>query len=92
VKEIRVYCEPTATGNSFSIAAIGMDGAVITNSTSTYTYSAGTDPTKGQGSLDVIKFTPSFKPTAALGLRITNLGTVNTTIHKIEVDYTEQGR
>jgi hypothetical protein len=92
VKEVRVYCEPTAANNSFQIDFIGMNGSAISNSTCTYTYAVGTDPTKSQGSLDVIKFTPSFQPTAALGVRITNLGSVNTTIHKIEVDVTEQGR
>lgn len=92
VKQIRVYTEPTVSGNGFQIGFIGSDGNVISNGTSTYTYTAGTDITQRQGSLERIDFNPAMKDTYALGVRITNTGTTNMTIHKIEVDYSFSGK
>ncbi len=92
VKAIRVYTEPTATGNGFQIDCIGSDGSVITNGSFTYTYAAGTDPTLLQGALERIDFKPQMKDTYALGLRVTNTGTTNMTIKKIEVDWTYSGK
>lgn len=92
VKQIRVYTEPTVAGNGFQIDFIGSDGKVITNGTSTYTYSAGTDITQAQGPLERIDFNPSMKDTYALGMRITNTGSTNMTIHKVEIDYAFSGK
>lgn len=91
VKAVRVYTEPTTTGNGFQIDYIGSDGSVISNSTSTYSYSAGTDQTLLQGPQDRINFAPEVAPTYALGIRITNTGTTNMVIKKIEVDYVIAG-
>lgn len=91
VKQIRVYCEPTVASNSFSLSLIGGDGSILTNGTGTYTYAAGTNITLLQGALERIDFnlTPS---TYAMGVRITNLGSTNMTIKKVELDWTEQGK
>lgn len=92
VKQIRVYTEPTVSGNGFQMQFIGSDGNVITNGTASYTYSAGTDITQLQGSLERVDFNPAMKDTYALGVRITNTGSTNMTIHKIEIDYSFSGK
>lgn len=92
VKQIRVYTEPTAAGNGFQVDFIGSNGNPITNGTSVYTFAAGNDVTQRQGSLERIDFNPSMKDTYALGVRLTNTGTTNMTIHKIEVDYIFSGK
>lgn len=91
-KQIRVYTESTAANQGFQIDFIGSDGSVITNGTFTYTFASGTDTTKLQGSLERVDFNPAMKSTYALGLRITNTGTANMTIHKIEIDYVQSGK
>ena len=58
----------------------------------TYTYAAGTDVTKLQGSLERIDFNPIMKDVYSLAIRISNLGNANMTIHKIEVDYSQSGK
>lgn len=92
LSQIRVYTEPTVTGNGFKIDLIGSDGAVIENGTFTYSFAAGSDQTQMQGALERINFNPGTKTTYALGVRITNTGTTNMTIKKIEIDYTEEGK
>lgn len=92
IKQIRVYTEPTASGNGFQIDCIGSDGTIITNGTFNYTFAAGTDPTLLQGSFERIDFNPGMKATFALGLRVTNTGTTNMTIKKIEIDWQESGK
>lgn len=92
VKAIRVYTEPCVTGNGFQIDFVGGDGSVITNGTFNYSFAAGTDPTLLQGALERIDFTPAMKGTFALGARITNTGTTNMTIKKIEIDWAYSGK
>lgn len=92
IKQIRVYTEPTATNNGFQIDLIGNDGSVITNGTFNYTFAAGTDTTKLQGSQERINFVPAMKDIYALGVRVTNTGTVNMTIKKIEIDWQYSGK
>jgi hypothetical protein len=90
-KQIRVYTEPTVTGNGFQIDLIGSDGSVLSGGTGTYSYTAGTDVTLLQGALERIDF--NLTPTTyALGIRISNTGTKNMVIKKIEIDWTEQGK
>lgn len=91
-KQVRVYTEPTATGNGFQLDLIGSDGLVINNSSFTYTYSAGTDLTLLQGSLERINFNPAMPDVYAIGVRITNTGTTNMTIKKIELDVEPSGK
>lgn len=92
VKQIRVYTEPTATGNGFQVDMIGSDGTVMTNGTYNYTFAAGTDITKLQGALERIDFNPTANASFSLGLRVTNTGTVNMTIKKIEIDWIFAGK
>lgn len=92
VKQIRVYTEPTKAGNGFKVDMIGSDGAVMTNGTFNYTFVAGSDDTKLQGSLERVNFNPTASSGYALGIRLTNTGTVNMTIKKVEIDYEEQGK
>lgn len=92
IKQIRVYTEPTTTNNGFQVSLIGSDGNALTNGTFTYTYTAGTDVTLLQGALERIDYNPSAAATFSFGLRITNTGTANMTIKKIELDYDEEGK
>lgn len=92
LSQIRVYTEPTAAGNGFQIDLIGSDGVVITNGTFSYSFVAGTSITQQQGALERINFNPNMITIYALGIRITNTGTKNMTIKKVEIDYTPQGK
>lgn len=93
VKQTRVYTEPTVTGNGFKVEYIGSDGNVITDSaTNTYTFSAGTNVQLLQGAQERINFNPVMKDLYAIGVRITNTGTANMTIKKVEVDIEQSGQ
>lgn len=91
VKAIRVYTEPTVTGNAFQLNLIGSNGSGITNGESSYSFSAGTDVTLLQGALERINFTPVIDSVYALGFRITNTGTTNMTFLKVEIDIASGG-
>lgn len=91
VKQVRVYTEPTVVNNGFELDIIGNGNAFL--GTLVYNYAAGTDITKLQGSLDRIDFNPTAASyTYNIGIKITNLGSVNMTIKKIEIDYVEAGK
>lgn len=92
ISQIRVYTEPTAANNGFQIDLIGSDDISITGGTFTYTFAAGSDETKLLGALERVNFNPSMKATFALGVRVTNTGSANMTIKKIEIDYIEEGK
>lgn len=92
VSQIRVYTEPTAANNGFQLDFIGSDGNVIANGTFTYSFAAGSDITSLQGSLDRINFNPTMNASYAIGIRITNTGTSNMTVKKIELDISEEGK
>lgn len=87
VGQIRIYAEPMVTNNSFTIALIGSDGAIITGSSQTFTTGSG-GTVSGD---DVMKYNPLIEPTYALGVRVTNAGTVNMTILKVEIDWSPAG-
>ncbi len=92
ISQIRVYCEPTATSNGFQIDLIGSDGNPITDGTFTYSFAAGSDETALQGALDRINFNPNCDTFYAMGVRITNTGTKNMTIKKVELDISPEGK
>lgn len=92
IGEIRVYLEPAVTGNAFQLDLIGTDGSVITNGTFTYNFGEISDPQSGSTAVERINFSPNMKPQYGLGLRISNTGTKNMTIKKIEVDWTYAGK
>ena len=87
VKEVRVYGQPWVTNNAFTIDLIGSDDAAITGGTQAFT--AGTNLTVGD---DFAWYNPAMKPIYSLGLRITNNGTKNFVIHKVEIDYEFAGK
>lgn len=82
VKEVRLYTAPLVANNEFDIDFIGSNKDVITNSNNTFT--VGSNVTAGD---DLIRYSPDIEPTYALGLRITNSGSANWTLKKIEIDY-----
>lgn len=90
--EVRIYAEPWISGNSFLIDMIGSDGNPITDASKTFT--AGTN--EGDGILQIGKdfawYGPTSAPTYVIGLRITNLGTTNYTISKVEIDVDPSGK
>lgn len=92
ISEVRVYAEPTVTGNGFQLDVIGSDGNVVTNGTYTYSYAAGTDITLLQGALERINFNVNVINLYSFAIRITNTGTTNMTINKIEVDWEYSGK
>lgn len=92
ISQIRVYTEPTVTGNAFQLDLIGADGSVVPNGTYVYRYGEITDPQSGAISLERINFPGNTKTQYSLGVRLTNLGTVNMTIKKTEIDLSEEGK
>lgn len=91
VKQVRVYCNPTTTSNGFNLDLIGPDNKKISNGSFSYTYAAGSDLTTLKGPLSRIEFNPATLNTYGVGLRITNTGSANMTIDKIEVDIAPSG-
>jgi hypothetical protein len=92
VKQVRIYTEPTVANSGVSLSLIGSDGNALTNGTFSYSYTAGTDSTLLQGSLERIDWNPACKDTYALGIQISNNGNSNMTIKKIEIDYVQSGK
>lgn len=92
ISQIRVYTEPTGANNGFRLDVIGSDGNIITNGTFNYSYVAGTNDLELQGPMERINFNPAMGEIYSFGLRITNTGTTNMTIRKIEVDWAPQGK
>jgi len=87
VSEIRFYFEPAIAGNAFTIDLIGGDGEVITGSNKTFT--TGTEITAGD---EMAMYSPQIEPTYSLGIRITNAGTKNMAIIKVEIDTNDGGK
>ncbi len=86
LSQIRAYVSPLVANNAFRLELIGAGDAVIENSGKTFT--VGDNATVGQ---DYVWYSPATAPTYAIGVRITNIGSVNMTFEKIEVDYTSGG-
>lgn len=86
LSEVRIYTVPLVTGNSFKLDIIGSDGNPISGGSKTFT--VGTNASIGD---DREWYDPQVAPTQCIGIRITNLGTVNWRTLKVEVDYAEGG-
>lgn len=86
LSQIRVYTESVVAGNGFQLDIIDTDGNVMSNGTFTYSYGDPIDKNMR------INFNPNSQTMYGLGIRITNMGTTNMTIKKIEIDYTEEGK
>lgn len=85
-RNVRFYTEPLVANNSFKIDFIGSDGNPIPGASETFT--VGTNVTAGK---DYVWYTPQCEPTYSMGVRFSNLGTVNWTGVKFEADYEEAG-
>lgn len=85
--EVRLYTNPLVSGNSFTVSLIGTDSTAIPGSSQTFT--VGSNAEVGQ---DYIWYTPQTAPTYAIGLKVTNSGSVNWALNKAEIDYVEAGR
>lgn len=88
-KEVRIYLEPVAAGMQFKIDLIGIDGEVMADSSGQNSFIVGTNLDSGE---TLSWYNPAIAPTAAIGVRITNQGTVTPFIHKIELDVAPQGK
>lgn len=84
--EVRVYVEPLVANNSFQIDLIGDDYTPIAGTTKVFT--VGTNATVGD---DRVAYNPSMAPTHSLGIRVSNLGSKNWVVDKIELDIDESG-
>ena len=85
--ELRFYTEPLVVNNSFKLDLIGSNGSPMPNGSQTFT--VGTNVTAGQ---DYIWWNPQVAPTHNIGIRITNLGSINWTGIKMELDLEEAGK
>lgn len=86
VKEVRVYAQPWVAGNAFQVDMIGSDDQPISGGTKLFT--EGTDITAGE---DFAWYNPAMEPVYSLALRISNMGTTNHVINKVEIDITPGG-
>lgn len=86
IAQVRIYTEPVIANNGFQLDLTDSQGSVVSGGTFTYVFG---DPVDGN---ERINFNPSTDSLYAFGVRITNTGTTNMTIKKVEVDYTEEGR
>lgn len=84
--QIRFYVKPLVAGNSFKIELIDGAGSVISGTSTTFT--VGTNVTAGQ---DYVWYNCQMAPHYGFAFRITNLGTVNWTGSKLEIDYDDAG-
>lgn len=87
IKAVRIYGEPWVANNAFTIDLVGSAMTPISGASKTFT--AGTNLTIGD---DMAMYNPAGKPTYALALRITNAGTKNVRINKVEIDVTPAGQ
>lgn len=85
--EIRIYGEPWVTNNAFTVEIIGSNGGVLSGTSKTFT--VGSTLNAGE---DFAWYSPQCAPTYAIGLRITNAGSVNNVITKVEIDYSDAGK
>ncbi len=94
VSEVRIYGDGWTADNSFQFDLVGSAatpfvGGITALPGSTKLFEAGTTLEIGT---DYAWYTPDCPPTYALGVAITNVGTKNLVISKIEIDYTEGGK
>lgn len=87
IKEVRIYANPWVTDNSFQIDLVGSDDNPISGGTRIFDTADGT-LTVGE---DFAWYNPQMDRTYALAVRISNLGTANHYINKVEIDYMEGG-
>lgn len=86
IAQIRIYTEPVIAGNGFQIDIIGEGGNPVDNGTFAYVYGDPVDKNVR------INFSPNIQTLYSFGIRVTNIGTTNMTIKKIEIDLSEEGK
>lgn len=86
ISQIRVYTEPVVAGNGFRLQIIGADGSQVQNGQFNYTFGDPADKNER------INFNPNIDTFYSFALRLTNTGTTNMTIKKIEIDYSFEGK
>lgn len=94
IDRIAFYVNPTQSGVSFKLELVDVDDTIPTGASFTYTYAAGTDETLLAGSLEFFEWGDiQVKNFQAMGLKITNLGTVQPGINQlfIETHDTDKG-
>lgn len=96
VSAVRVYAEPWVAGNIFTVDLIGSNDAIISGGSQTFTAGVNTSgiATAGQCIIgqDYAWYGPDTTNIYSLALRITNLGTTNMVIMKVEIDYEAGGQ
>lgn len=93
IKEVRVYGDPWAMGNSYSVDLIGSGGNVITNGSNTFTTQNTDSSAPMYVGTDYAWWLPvGLAPTYSIGALVTNLGETNHVINKIEIDYDIGGK
>lgn len=90
ISQVRVYTNDIVANNSFQIGIIDPGGSSTgtTVSGSTKVFTAGSTMAVGD---NLMQYKPEIKPIYGIGLQIVNLGTVNMTINKVEIDYSDGG-
>lgn len=89
VSEVRVYGEPWIADNGFQISLLGSDGGGTPMQNGTFSFVAGSNLTIGD---DFAWWGADTAPSYAIGVGVTNIGTANHTINKIEIDIDPAGR
>ncbi len=96
ISAVRVYAQPWVAGNIFTVDLIGSDDNPISGGTQTFTASTNTTgiATVGQCIIgqDYAWYGPDLTNIYSLALRITNNGTKNMVINKVEIDYESGGK
>ncbi len=94
--QVRIYGEPWVANNSFTIDLIGSNGGPITGGSRTFTAATNTTGIALENEIiigdDFAWYTPSIAPTYTIGANITNEGSANHTINKIEIDWVQAGQ
>jgi hypothetical protein len=92
IKEVRVYTEPWVADNSFKVDLIGSSGDPMTNGSQTFTAQSSDMSAPMYIGTDYAWWNPQIAPTYSLGVRVTNLGSENVVMTKIEIDYAIGGK
>lgn len=96
IQGIRIYAQPWVAGNAFTVDLIGSNDAIISGGSQAFTASASASgiATAGQCIIgqDYAWYGPDTTNIYSLALRITNNGTTNMVINKVEIDYESGGK
>lgn len=96
ISEVRIYAEPWIAGNSFTVDMIGSNDQPIAGGSQTFTASVNSTgiATAGQCIIgqDYAWYGPDMTNIYSLALRITQNGTTNHVINKVEIVYEGGGK